>query len=363
MPLTILTNLLPYVPGYTGFSSYVRRVMPGLPGLRLVLGSDDHAICRDDDWLPEEQPRSRRLAILHQLALTQHGVDSNAALRSARHEISDVQVVYSPYCDALLSWRDAPQVITCHDLTPLFYPNSRRAALRYRLWMPLHLKKASAVIAISRYVADQLVNFGVPAAKIEVIPNGIAIEREPIVAPASNDLILIARHDQNKNVLFVARAFSRVLALVPKWNGRLVIVGRPGRETSPLLQLINQLPHPEMIVLVHQLNRDELLHRLRGSLALVSASKMEGFDYPAVEAKAEGLPSLLSDIPVHREFHSDSSEFFDLDKNPDELAYKIIRLGKESEVWRQLSIAGTKMCKRLPLHGQQASILDFLNRF
>ena len=49
------------------------------------------------------------------------------------------------------------------------------------------------------------------------------------------------------------------------------------------------------------------------SLALLSASTEEGFDYPVLEAKAEGTPTLISDIPVHREFHQDSSLFFPVD--------------------------------------------------
>jgi len=95
-PLTILTNLLPYVPGYTDFSSYVKRVMPGLPGLRLVVGADDRVSCRNDDWFPDKPPTPRRLALLQQLALTQNGVDSKAALWRTGLEIRDLQVVYSP---------------------------------------------------------------------------------------------------------------------------------------------------------------------------------------------------------------------------------------------------------------------------
>jgi len=174
---------------------------------------------------------------------------------------------------------------------------------------------------------------------------------------------MLARHDENKYVLFVVKAFARILAMDPKWNGNLVIVGRAGSETGWLLQLIKQLPNPDKIVLVDQLNRDELLQRLRGSLALVSASKMEGFDYPVVEAKAEGLPTLLSDISVHREFHEDTSIFFDIERNPDELAQKIVRLAKQQDEWHQLSIAGAEMCRKMSLHGQQASILGYLNRF
>ena len=38
-------------------------------------------------------------------------------------------------------------------------------------------------MAISRYVADQLVEFGVESDRIEVIPNGIQIQRPPVLAP------------------------------------------------------------------------------------------------------------------------------------------------------------------------------------
>ena len=337
--------------------------MPGLPGLRLVVDADDRVSCRNDDWLPDRPPTSRRLALLQQLALTQHGVDLKAALRRTGLEIRDLQVVYSPYCDALLPWRGVQQVITCHDLTPLFYPNSSRAALRYRLWMPLHLKKASTVIAISRFVADQLVDFGVPAAKIEVIPNGIAIEREPISNPASNDLIMLARHDQNKNVLFVARAFARILELQPHWEGKLVIVGKHGRETQALMRLIEQLPKPEKVLLIPGLDGDQVIRQLRGSLALISASRMEGFDYPVLEANAEGLPTLLSDIPVHREFYGESSEFFGAENDPCYLADSIIKLASDRPHWSKLSIAGHKISKGLSLKGQQASIFQFLRNF
>ena len=80
-------------------------------------------------------------------------------------------------------WPEVPQLITCHDLTPLVASNSSKAWLRYRFWQPLHCRVAAWLIAISRYVADQLVEFGVESDRIEVIPNGIQIQRPPVLAP------------------------------------------------------------------------------------------------------------------------------------------------------------------------------------
>jgi hypothetical protein len=50
--MTLLSNLLHYSSGYSGFSSYVHRVMPGIPVHRLVLGEQGGAQCGKDQWLP-----------------------------------------------------------------------------------------------------------------------------------------------------------------------------------------------------------------------------------------------------------------------------------------------------------------------
>lgn len=356
----IISNLLPYVPGHSGFSNYVKRVMPGVAGLRLLVGTDDCAICRNDDWLPEQAPKTQPLAFLHKLAFTQHGVDAKAALRNAGLGMNDLECIYSPYCDALLSIRGVPQVITCHDLTPLVYPNSRKAALRYRLWTPLHFKKATAVIAISRFVADQLVDFGIPASKIEVIYNGVAIKREPIASAASNDLLILARHDHNKNVATVVHAFGQFMQRNPDWTGRLVVVGRGGSESRKLKMTVAQLMKPERVIFLDQVTSTELVQLLRSSFALVSASRMEGFDYPILEAKAEGLPTIISDIPVHRELHGDTSLYFDLPNGPRSFGFALERLVGDHLLWKHLGLQGFRLANSCSISVQQQQIQDFL---
>lgn len=354
--MTLLSNLLLYSPGHSGFSSYVHRVMPGIPGHQLVLADQGGAECRDDHWLPQQGPASRRLALLHRLSLTQHGVDVKGALKKIGLRVEDLGGIYSPYCDALLALPQVPQVITCHDLTPLYISNSRKASLRHRYWTPRHLNQAKCIIAISHFVADQLVDFGVPASKIEVIYNGIAIEREPITEPASQDLLMLARHDRNKNVAMVVRVFGELLERKPQWQGCLVVVGRRGRQTPEVRKAVEQLPKPERVVLLDGVSGTELVQLLRGSLALVSASIMEGFDYPVMEAKAEGLPTIISDIPVHRELHRDSSLFFDIGSGLDSLAVAIFRLVENDYLWKQLSASGRKLAVSWSIVDQRSKI-------
>ena len=360
--MTLLSNLLLYSPGHSGFSSYLHRVMPGIPGHRLVLGDQGSAECRDDHWFPEQGPASKRLALLHRLSLTQHGVDVKGALKKAGLRIEDLSGIYSPYCDALLALPQVPQVITCHDLTPLYVSNGCKASFRYRYWTPRHLNQAKCIIAISHFVADQLVDFGVPASKIEVIYNGIAIEREPITEPASQDLLMLARHDRNKNVAMVVRAFGQLLERKPQWQGRLVVVGRSGRQTPELKKIVEQLPKPERVVLLDGVSRKGLVQLLRGSLALVSASKMEGFDYPVMEAKAEGLPTIISDIPAHRELHDGTSLFFNIYNGSDSLILALDELVGYSYLWKELSALGRALAAASAISEQRSKIKRLLTQ-
>jgi len=358
-----LINLLSWLPGHSGFGSYVQRVVPQLPGLRLQLDASGRGMLIDPlTWQPEppSQAPQRRMALLQRYSLVQHGLDLPRLLAERGLGLEDLEVIYSPFFDALLQWPHVPQLITCHDLTPLVQPNSRKAWLRYRLWQPRHLRCASRIVAISNYVADQLLAFGVAAERISVVPNGIDVLRERIQAPASEDLLVLARHDANKNLAGLLRALAGVQQRLPDWRGIVRIVGRAGRETHRLQRLCRDLPRPGQIQLLPSLETQELVMHLRQSLALVSASTEEGFDYPVLEAKAEGLPTVISEIPVHREFHEGSSLFFPLHDDGSVLADHLQQLRRGVSTWHEVSEAGYLLAGRMNLARQVDQIRELI---
>jgi glycosyltransferase involved in cell wall biosynthesis len=353
--MTLLSNLLLFSGGHSGFSSYVRRVMPALPGMRLLVDGARGAVCRPGDSLPEEPP-APTLAFLARLSLTQHGVDVPRTLAAAGLNQAAIEAVYSPFCDALLALDGVPQVITCHDLTPLYFSNSRRAAWRYRLWNPVHLRRAQRVIAISRFVADQLLDLGVPTERIRVVPNGIGVVGQSRRQPGGADLLMLARHDGNKNVLHALQGFAHFLAGHPAWPGQLRIVGRRSRRTREVERAIRELGLKERVQLVPSLEQADLDRQLRQCLALVSATWMEGFDYPVLEAMAEGIPCLISDIPVHRELYDEAALFFKLGDGGEDLAAGLAEIVRDPSLWRGLSEAGIARAKALSLTRQQQGI-------
>ena len=359
--MTQLINLLPWQPGHSGFSTYVKQVVPQLDGLRLQLGDDGYGrLVSACQWTTDSPPwaPARSMRFLQRNNLVQHGLDLPALLKRHGLAVNQLEGIYSPFFDSLLLWPDVPQLITCHDLTPLVASNSRKAWLRYRFWQPRHCRTATRVIAISRYVADQLVAFGVEADRIEIIPNGIIVQRPRVQSPASQDLLALARHGVNKNLPALFRGIDQLQRRWPKWCGVLRIVGRGGPHSPLVHRLHRQLPRPEQVLLIDALPQTQLLEHVRSSLALLSASTEEGFDYPVLEAKAEGIPTLISDIPVHREFHQDSSLFFPVDDDGGALADHVIVCLKDQSLWRHLSQAGHALAQRLSVEAQVASIED-----
>ena len=334
----LLFNLLPYRPEPTGLSRYVQRLLVAWPErplpLQLRLSAVGASELSSSSELPLEQS-SAWMRRLQAQALVQHAVPVRRLLADALPER-----IYSPYTDWLWALPDVPQVITCHDLTPLHVPNSRRAHWRSRLWLPQHMRRARLVVAISRSVADQLVASGLSAQRIAVVLNGVEPVADPIMAPISGDSVVLARHSRNKNVALALSGFARLLAEEPGWQGRLVVVGGRDRCSPALLRQQQELGLEGRVLWIERLPEVELVTLLRSAFCLISTSLMEGFDYPLLEAQALGLPTLASRIPVHEELHQSSALFFDLHDHGNTMAHQLQRLSREPALWRQLSQAG-----------------------
>ena len=81
---------------------------------------------------PPSLAPARSMRFLQRYNLLQHGLDLPALLQLNGLAVDQLEGIYSPFFDALLAWPEVPQLITCHDLTPLVASNSRKAWLRYR---------------------------------------------------------------------------------------------------------------------------------------------------------------------------------------------------------------------------------------
>jgi glycosyltransferase involved in cell wall biosynthesis len=207
------------------------------------------------------------------------------------------EVFHSPWIEGAPLRSPVPSVVTLHDLIPLKRPGDYlRTGLRFKLRY-LAVQRATMVIVPTRTVADDaMAVLGIPADRIEVIPEAaapafwqrsaeeVAAVRERYGLPERYLLWVgtMRRPDPRKRVAALART-GRTMPLV--------LVG-------PVSRWARELPGVQVTGAVPD---DELAAIYSGAHALVFPSDEEGFGLPPVEALACGTPVAACDVPALRE--------------------------------------------------------------
>src|SRR3989338_6349809 len=83
-----------------------------------------------------------------------------------------------------------------------------------------------------------------------------------------------------------------------------------------------RLPKSKWVEVVGFVKNDKIADWYRHAAALVTASKMEGFGIPPLEAMSVGCPAIVSDIPVFHEVYGDAAAYFD-QNDPQDIAHVI----------------------------------------
>ena len=156
-------------------------------------------------------------------------------------------------------------------------------------------RKADAIIANTGWEAWIMSKlFATPAARIHVIPNGVADVFFTKGAKVPSDhLVCVATITERKRVLELAKA--AVTAQTP-----LKVIGKPYSETDPYFRqfLETATTSQGLVEYLGPIQEPEALAaRLHAARGFVLPSTMETQSLAAQEAAAAGLPLLLSDLP------------------------------------------------------------------
>jgi glycosyltransferase involved in cell wall biosynthesis len=196
----------------------------------------------------------------------------------------------------------SPTVITVHDLAIYLNPDwfPRGQTLSTRLVIPRSLDRADVVIAVSKNTARDIEDlFGVPAARIEVVPHGVSSRFRPLdredLAVARAKLKLPERF-----ILFVGTIEPRknLGTLLEAWamlsdRPDLVIVGAWGWRYEGIKEQLGRLG--DRVHHVEGLDPAELPAVYNLARVLAHPAWYEGFGFPPLEAMACGTPVVVSD--------------------------------------------------------------------
>lgn len=256
-------------------------------------------------------------------------------------------------------------ILTVHDL--IYYshplpPGDLPAPIRL-LWRLYHLSfvpqrlllgRADAIAAVSETTKDLIAQHSLTTRPVRVVSNAAEVSVADPRERANHDsktLVYMGSFLPYKNVETLIRALNHL----PGWT--LHIASRiEGRREAQLRSLI---PDRARVVFHRGVTDEEYADLLDSATALVTASKEEGFGLPVIESMAQGIPVVISDIPIFHEIAADSAFYFDPD-DPKSVAKSVRRL-EDEDTWRAQSAASLEQSSTFDWNDSASELIELIN--
>jgi len=364
-------NLVYLVPGETGgMETYARELIPALLAdgrdVRLTAFVSREASETEGPW--REIPFVRVPVRARRRAEWVRGEQVHLPGLAAQ---AGVDVLHSLASTAPLRG-GFRRVVTIHDLIYRVYPEAhfglRSAGMR--LLVPQAARRSHRIIVPSESTRNDLSRFlHVPAAKVDVIPEGVAA---PDVREAMSDTDLRQRHGLGaRPVLLTASAKRRhknllrlldALALVPKRDRPvLVLPGYPTPHEEELRSHAAAIGIEADVRFLGWIPAAELEGLYQAAVGFVFPSLYEGFGLPVLEAMARGLPVACSDRASLPEVAGDAALLFDPGQ-PRAIARAIETLVKDPTERERLRRAGLERAKLFTWASTARATIDAYDR-
>ena len=197
-----------------------------------------------------------------------------------------------------------PSVVTLHDLAALLLPGVKpaRHRLAFRTAVRRSARSATRVVAVSRTTAEDAERlFGLPAASVATVPNGVDEAFRPGSRDDARDLVrerlgvegpfvlAVGSLEPRKGLDVLVDAAAVALARGASW--RLVLAGAPGFRGE---EIAAHARASAACTVLGSVDEEELLALYRSAEALAAPSLYEGFGLTPLEALACGTPAVVA---------------------------------------------------------------------
>lgn len=229
--------------------------------------------------------RAQQIALVKYIKV--HGIDAILA------EYGPTGVAVMDACDSAR----VPLVVHFHG----FDAFQTRTLETYGNQYSLMFKRASAIVAVSHDMKDQLISLGAPSEKVYYNPYGVDVSWFHNISRKTSQptFLFIGRFVNKKAPHLLILAFAKVKEAIP--NARLVLggdggLGSSGELYSACIQLVRALKLTTCVDFRGPLTHEEVRNEMQKSFAYVQHSVQsdsgdsEGMPNSILEAAASGLP-------------------------------------------------------------------------
>ncbi|WP_081077246.1 glycosyltransferase family 4 protein [Burkholderia pseudomultivorans] len=248
------------------------------------------------------------------LSLSQESLDDAVLLHTSHNGMEHLR-----YYQAMRR-RGARSVFMVHDLIPLTHSEYCRPGVDdvHRRRIHTALRHADGLILNSHETRNTL-DTEAQRAGLITPPNVVAhlapgiVSRERPAAPLNHPyFVMLGTIEPRKNHWFMLHVWRKLVEIMGKQAPKLVIIGRRGWECENVVDMLERCESIRQAVVEQSDCTDEHLRAwLLHARALIFPSFVEGYGMPLVEALAQSVPVLASDLCVFREIAGDIPDYLD----------------------------------------------------
>lgn len=181
--------------------------------------------------------------------------------------------------------------------------------------LPRSVRQADKILSISGTAKDAAVrDFGVDPKKIDVVYYGAPLDGfKPDDSPKTGApyFLFVGVTRDTKNTKVLMEGFVRFKKLHPDAPHRFVICGAPGNEQAVLEKILADAGLTEAVTFAGNVAQKDVHSYYQKALAYVSASSLEGFHLPLIEAMACGIPTVAARGGAQTEIVADAGVHVD----------------------------------------------------
>ncbi len=289
--MTIGFDVTSTIAGATGVARYVREVATALEALPTPPVIRRFAVGRA---VVDGGGDAHRFRVPLRLVARSWGVGGPP---SVERMVGPVDTVHA--AGPVLPTTRRPTVAVVHDVAALDHPemHPRRSVAQLRRYLA-GLDRVAAVVTGTQATADR-VSAMAPGATIHITPYGRTPLPAPDVPPLAGRpyVLAVGAPIPRKGYDDLLRAVARL----DQPELQVALVGPEGSEDAALAELAGVLGLAERVHRVQAVSDAQLAGWYAAATIVAVPSIEEGFSLPVIEAQAQGVLVVASDIPVHRE--------------------------------------------------------------
>ncbi|OKH25539.1 glycosyl transferase family 1 [Hydrococcus rivularis NIES-593] len=249
-----------------------------------------------------------------------------------------------------------PRILTIHDLIPVKFPKLVTQKVYYQFLKTLNSidKNNDWIICNSEYTKNDFCEYTrMNSDRVFITPLATASYFHPVTEseiikttlrryqiPNTPYLLSLCTLEPRKNLSFLIRCFSQIIADNTNLDINLVLVGVAGWKNSEIFKSAQENPRLKSRIIFTGYIPDEDLSAIYSSAtAFVYPSLYEGFGLPPLEAMQCGTPVITSNTSSLPEVVGDAGITID-PKQEDELCDALLKVINDSELRASLSQKG-----------------------